>query len=138
MNDNQTPKQTWFQRFSASGWLSLCLTLIAAPFVYYLIHYRFGIDWFYTAILGAILSVLSAHVFLLPVVLVLIRLLAPATFCAVCPACGERALVVGMRISEPTEDPRLRRVYQLADCRRCHKHFHRLNDGSYDEQPQNA
>ena len=141
MNNTRTRRLHWFQRFSSSGWLSLCLTLIAAPPVYYVIHFKWGISWFYTAILGAVLSVLVGYVLLvllLPVLLLALRVLNPALFCEDCPACGERALTLGMLISEPTSDPSLHRTYQLAECRRCHRHFHRLSDGSYHEQPENA
>src|SRR6266446_324254 len=101
MNDTRTRKH-WLHWFSASGWLSLCLTLIAAPPVYYVIHFKWGIDWFYTALLGAVLSVAAGHIVLLPVLLLVLQLLKPALFCEICPVCGERALALGMCIYEPT------------------------------------
>jgi hypothetical protein len=137
MSNTRTKGLNWLKRFSESGWLSLCLTIIAIPPVYYVIHFRMGIDWFYTAILGAIVSVAAAQIFLFPVFFLTLRALRPALFCADCPACGERALVPGMMVSEPTSDPSLYRRYQLAECRHCRRHFHRFGDGSYHEQPKN-
>jgi len=134
---NASHQEQWitrFKRLSASGWLSLFLTLVAAPFVYYAIHFWWGIDWFYTAILGAILSVILSHIILLPILLVFLRWLFPALFCAVCPACGQRAIRLGFRICEPTSDPKLFRVYCEANCNSCRRHFHRFDDGTYTEQ----
>lgn len=140
MRNTQT-RRHWFHRFSSSGWLSVCLTVIAAPPVYYVVHFKWGIDWFYTAILGAVLSVLAGH-FLFWILFMLglltLRGLRPSFFCEICPVCGEQSLALGMLISEPTSDPALHRTYQLAECRRCHRHFHRLSDGSYHEQPEDA
>ena len=136
---NNTPiSRHWFRRFSSSGWLSVYLTVIAAPPVYYLLHFKWGIDWFYTAILGAVLSVSVGHILFVPLFLLTLHVLRPTLYCAVCPVCGEQAIALGMCISEPTSDPALYRRYQLAECRRCHRHFHRLGDGSYHEQHEGA
>ena len=138
MNDEKKTREPWLRRFSARGGLNISLTLIAAPFLCHFIRESWHLDWFYTILVGSILSVLVAHIFLLPIAILSLRFLMPASFCELCPACGERALAVGMRISERTADPGLHRVYQLADCRRCHRHFHRLDDGTYTEQTGNA
>jgi len=136
MNDARAKERHWLHRFATSGWLSLCVTLIAAPPVYYVVHWQWGIDWFYTAILGAVLSVAAGHLLLLVVallVLLVLRVVKPTMFREVCPACGERALKLGMRTSHPTEDPTLHRVYVPAECHRCRRRFQRFVDGSYHE-----
>jgi len=134
MNHATNRTQTWLHRFAARGGFTLTLTFVAAVFMVPRVRAWWHLDWFYTTIVAGFLSLLIGHIFLLPLLIVALRFLVPSFFCEVCPVCSERALALGMLISEPTTDPQLHRVYQLAHCRRCHRRFHRLSDGTYSEQ----
>jgi hypothetical protein len=138
MNAVPKPVEPLLRRFVARGGLNIVMTVVAVPFVYYFLRRWTGLDWFYAVLLGTLISLIVAHIFLLPLGVLALRLLAPESFCEVCPVCSERALAFGMRISEPTEDRTLHRVFQLAHCRRCGLHFHRFNDGTYVEKPKNV
>ena len=138
MNDESRPRKPWLNRFSKRGGINICLTLAVAPFIYHLFHHSWGFDSFYTILLGSLVSIVVAHIVLLPLVLLFVGIFLSATHRAICPGCEERALIIGIRISERTPDPELHRVYQLAHCKRCQRHYRRLGDGTFHELPGNA
>ena len=138
MNDESKQRRQWFHRFSERGGFNICFTLAAAPFIFRLFHHSWGFDWFDTVVLGSVASILVGHLVIMPLVLLPIGMVLFAFHRAVCPGCGARSLVISPRIAERTSDPEVRRVYHLADCKRCRRHYHLLEDGTFHEQPGNA
>ena len=135
MENKNDADKPWLARFAERGGFNVCLSILAAVLICPYAHQHWGFEWFYAILAGGFISIVLAHVILVPVVWITLRVFSPASLCGICPACGQRALAAGMRISEPTADPRLHHVYTEANCRHCHRHFHLFDDGTHEEAP---
>ena len=63
--ENNNRNQIWLHRFAARGGFTLTLTAVTAVFVCPRVHRWWHLDWFYTVVVGGILSLLIGQVLLL-------------------------------------------------------------------------
>jgi hypothetical protein len=138
MTETPRPTRTRWQRFVERGGLSFLLTLLAAPFVFHLFHHLWRFDLFYSILFGLCASVAFAQIILLPLGLALFGIYSHLTHRGSCPACHQRGLRAGIRVSEPTEDPRLRRQFVATECTACGRHLRVFEDGTFEEETSKA
>ena len=119
------------------GGLTLVNTVVIFPLICYAARRWTTLDWFYAALVAAVLSVIAAQILLLPIAL-LLQLAFPAVFREVCPACGERQLVLGMRVPSRAAGGTPHSAFTLASCRRCKRRFHWYDDGTLTQLRPNA
>lgn len=100
MNKGRDSNQPWLRRFMERGGLTLVNAVVVFPLICYALRRWTSLDWFYAALVAAVLSIIAAQILLLPIALSL-QLVFPALLREVCPACGERQLVLGMTRSKP-------------------------------------
>ena len=129
MKANKLQKQSWFGRFVSRGGLTLCFTIAVAPFIIHAFHSWWGFDWFFTALLGALVSVIVGHLMLFPFVLIPLAVWGTFFHRGRCPNCQHRGLK-GVRIhGDPAVHNGDARDYFFSECEYCDHQFHGFDDG---------
>ena len=129
------PKRTRWQRFMERGGLSALGAVLTAPFAFYQFRYGWHFELFYAAVFTFFASVVFAQ-FVLLLGLTLFGVYLHLFHRGLCPACHQRGLRAGIRVSEPTDNPRLRRVSYARSCTACGRQLLVFEDGTYEEIPE--